>query len=76
MAIHTTERDAKTGGNWSLDTIDERGKKQSNVDFDEMKESFLNRGLDEQSAEDQAYSIILLKLKKKWKMFIFNVVCE
>ena len=43
----------------------EEAKQRSNMAFEEMKESLLNSGLDEQSAKDQAYSNILPKLQKE-----------
>lgn len=43
----------------------EEARERSNVDFDEMKESLVNSGLDEQTAENQAYSNILPKLQKE-----------
>ena len=36
-----------------------------NIAFEEMKESLINRGLDEQSAKDNAYSSILPELQKE-----------
>ena len=43
----------------------EEAKQRSNIAFEEMKESFINSGLDEQSAKDKAYSNILPKLQKE-----------
>ena len=43
----------------------EEAKKRSNIAFEEMKESLINSGLDEQSAKDKAYSNILPKLQKE-----------
>jgi hypothetical protein len=43
----------------------EEAKQRSNIAFEEMKESLINSGLDEQSAKDKAYSNILLKLQKE-----------
>ena len=40
-------------------------KQRSNIAFEEMKESLINCGLDEQSAKDKAYSNILPKLQKE-----------
>jgi SPX domain protein involved in polyphosphate accumulation len=40
-------------------------KQRSNIAFEEMKESLINGGLDEQSAKDKAYSNILPKLQKE-----------
>ena len=40
-------------------------KQRSNIAFEEMKESLINSGLDEQSAKDKAYSNILPKLQKE-----------
>ena len=42
----------------------EEAKQRSNIAFEEMKESLINSGLDEQSAKDKAYSNILPKLQK------------
>ena len=43
----------------------EEAKQRSNIAFEEMKESLINSGLDEQSAKDKAYSNILPKLQKE-----------
>ena len=43
----------------------EEAKQRSNIAFEEMKESLINSGLDEQSAKDEAYSNILPKLQKE-----------
>jgi hypothetical protein len=43
----------------------EEAKQISNIAFEEMKESLINSGLDEQSAKDKAYSNILPKLQKE-----------
>jgi hypothetical protein len=43
----------------------EEAKQRSNIVFEEMKESLINSGLDEQSAKDKAYSNILPKLQKE-----------
>jgi hypothetical protein len=43
----------------------EEAKKRNNIAFEEMKESLINSGLDEQSAKDKAYSNILSKLQKE-----------
>ena len=43
----------------------EEAKKRSNIAFEEMKESLINSGLDEQFAEDNAYTNILPKLQKE-----------
>ena len=62
----STERDAKTKektDSWIL--LIEKARERSDAEFDKIKESLLNSGLDEQSAEDQAYSNILPKLQKK-----------
>jgi hypothetical protein len=40
-------------------------KQRSNIAFEEMKESLINSGLDEQSAEGKVYSNILPKLQKE-----------
>ena len=43
----------------------EEAKQRSNIAFEEMKESLINSGVDEQSAKDKAYSNILPKLQKE-----------
>jgi uncharacterized Zn finger protein len=43
----------------------EEVKQRSNIAFEEMKESLINSGLDEQSAKDKAYYNILPKLQKE-----------
>jgi hypothetical protein len=43
----------------------EEAKQRSNIVFEEMKESLINSGLDEQSVKDKAYSNILPKLQKE-----------
>jgi replication fork clamp-binding protein CrfC len=43
----------------------EEAKQRSNIAFEEMKESLINSGLDEQSAKDKAFSNILPKLQKE-----------
>ena len=43
----------------------EEAKQRSNTDFEEMKESLINSGLDEQSAKDKAYSSTIPKLQKE-----------
>ena len=43
----------------------EEAKQRSNIAFQEMKESLINSGLDQQSAKDKAYSNILHKLQKE-----------
>ena len=43
----------------------EEAKQRSNIAFEEMKESLIDSGLDEQSAKDEAYSNILPKLQKE-----------
>ena len=43
----------------------EEAKQIINIAFEEMKESLINRGLDEQSAKDNAYSNILPELQKE-----------
>jgi hypothetical protein len=43
----------------------EEAKKRNNIAFEQMKESLINSGLDEQSAKDKAYSNILSKLQKE-----------
>ena len=43
----------------------EETKQRSNIAFEEMKESLINSGLDEQSTKDKAYSNILPKLQKE-----------
>ena len=43
----------------------EEAKQRSNIAFEEMKESLINSGLDEQSAKDNAYSNILPELQKE-----------
>jgi hypothetical protein len=43
----------------------EEAKQRNNIAFEEIKESLINSGLDEQSAGDQAYSNILPKLQKE-----------
>ena len=43
----------------------EEAKQRNNISFEEMKESLINSGLDEQSAKDKAYSNILPKLQKE-----------
>ena len=43
----------------------EEAKQRSNIAFEEMKESLINSGLDEQSVKDKAYSNILPKLQKE-----------
>jgi hypothetical protein len=60
-----------------LDTVDRRSKakqskakqskakQRSNIAFEEMKESLINSGLDEQSAKDNPYSNILPELQKE-----------
>jgi hypothetical protein len=53
----------------------EEAKQRSNIGFEEMKESLINSGLDDQSAKDKAYSNILPKPKRNWKIFIWSVSC-
>ena len=43
----------------------EEAKQRSNIAFEEMKESLINSGLDEQSNKDKAYSNILPKFQKE-----------
>ena len=43
----------------------EEAKQRSNIAFEEMKESLINSGLDEQSTKDKAYSNILPKFQKE-----------
>jgi hypothetical protein len=43
----------------------EEAKQRSNIAFEEMKESLINSGLDEQSAKDKAYS----NTKKRFPAF-------
>jgi hypothetical protein len=43
----------------------EEAKQRSNIAFEEMKESLIKSGLDEQSAKDNAYSNILPELQKE-----------
>ncbi|XP_028411976.1 ficolin-2-like [Dendronephthya gigantea] len=43
----------------------EEAKQKSNTDFQEMKESLINTGLDEQSAKEKAYSNIMPILQKE-----------
>jgi hypothetical protein len=43
----------------------EEAKQRSNIAFQEMKESLINIGVDDQSAKDKAYSNILPKLQKE-----------
>jgi hypothetical protein len=43
----------------------EEAKQRSNIAFEEMKESLINIGLDEESAKDKAYSNLLPKLQKE-----------
>ena len=43
----------------------EEAKQRNNIAFEEMKESLINSGPDEQSAKDKAYSNILPKLQKE-----------
>jgi hypothetical protein len=43
----------------------EEAKQRSNIAFEEMKESLINSGLDEQTAKDNAYSNILPELQKE-----------
>ena len=43
----------------------EEAKQRSNIGFEEMKESLINSGLDEQSAKGKAYSNILPELQKE-----------
>ena len=43
----------------------EEAKQRSNIAFEEMKESLINSGLDEQCANDKAYYNILPKLQKE-----------
>jgi hypothetical protein len=51
-------------------------KQRSNVAFEEMKESLIDGGLDEQSAKDKAYYIIFcLNSRRNWKIFIWSVSC-
>ena len=43
----------------------EEAKQRNNIAFEEMKESLIDGGRDEQSAKDKAYSNILPKLQKE-----------
>ena len=43
----------------------EEAKQRRNIALEEMKESLINTGLDEQSAKDKAFSNMLPKLQKK-----------
>jgi hypothetical protein len=51
----------------------EEGNQRSNIAFEEMKESLINSGLDEESAKDKACSNLLPKLQKELKIFIWSV---
>ena len=43
----------------------EEAKQRRNIALEEMKESLINTGLDEQSAKDKAFSNMLPKLQKE-----------
>ena len=43
----------------------EEAKQRRNISLEEMKESLINTGLDEQSAKDKAFSNMLPKLQKE-----------
>ena len=43
----------------------EEAKQRGNIAFEEMKESLINSGLDEESAKDKAYTNLLPKLQKE-----------
>jgi hypothetical protein len=51
----------------------EEANQRSNIAFEEMKESLINSGLDEESAKDKACSNLLPKLQKELKIFIWSV---
>jgi hypothetical protein len=54
----------------------EETKQRSNIPFEEMKESLINSDLDEQSAKDKAYTLILcLNSRRKRKIFTRSVSC-
>ena len=53
----------------------EEAKQRRNIALEEMKESLVNTGLDEQSAKDKAFSNMLPKLQKELEIFIWSVSC-
>jgi hypothetical protein len=48
----------------------EEAKQRSNIAFEEMKESRIDSGLDEQSAKDKAYLISCLNSRRNWKIYL------
>ena len=66
-STHESESSADTGSETEeeMEPLIEEAKQRSNIAFEEMKESLINSGLDEQSAKDKAYSNILPKLQKE-----------
>jgi hypothetical protein len=66
-STHESESSADTGSETEeeMEPLIEEAKQRSNIAFEEMKESLINSGLDEQSANDKAYSNILPKLQKE-----------
>ena len=54
----------------------EEAKQRSNIAFQEMKESLINIGVDDQSAKDKAYSNILPKLQKELEnIYMERLLC-
>ena len=70
----STEREAETEEETNpwIPLIEE-ARERSKLAFDQMKESLLNSGLDEQSAEDQAYSNILPKLQNELESIYMDI---
>jgi hypothetical protein len=54
----------------------EEAKQRRNIASEEMKESLINTGLDEQSAIRTKLSLICcLNSRSNWKIFIWSVSC-
>ena len=51
----------------------EEAKERNVSEYEEIKQNFTERGLDEESASSQAYLLILPKLQKALKIFVWNV---
>ena len=64
MSESSTDNETEEGMDPWIPLIEE-AKQRYNIAFEEMKESLINGGRDEQSAKDKAYSNILPKLQKE-----------